>query len=166
MTRFQDTKKKQLLYVEDRPMPLTERILRTENILPVIIRFKHLKDSFSEEYLNMTERKYNVFWVDIMNPLEQEAKRFSSWQERRGIKIEYFLNPSEVAQYYAQAFARQIGLPCLTEEQTICCRNKIKMKDKLQKIGLNTADYQEVWTTAELISAGNALGWPIVLCVR
>ncbi|MCZ0756142.1 ATP-grasp domain-containing protein [Anoxybacillus sp. J5B_2022] len=163
MINYQNSSKKQLLYIEDRPMILTDRILKCKEVLPVILRFKHLKDNFSQQYLRETEQKYPVFWVDIMIPIEQEAERFLYWQSKKGLKVEFFLNPSEVAQYYAQTFARYLGLPSLTEEQTICCKNKVYMKDKLNEIGLNTAKYRVVVTTEELIEAGTVLGWPIVL---
>lgn len=163
MTKLLHPDKKHLLYIEDRPMLLTKRVLSSEDIVPVIVRFQHWRDSFPEDYLEETEKSHHVFWVDIMNPVDQEALRFQTWQKSKGIKVQYFLNPSEVAQYFAHNFARHLGLPCLTTDQTIWSRNKARMKDKLREIGLRTADYREVCTTDELIAAGDAIGWPIIL---
>lgn len=158
-----DDTRKQILFIEDRPMELTNRILNSDYVLPVILRFQHLRSSFTQDYLKQTEDNYYVFWVNIMNPIEYEAQRFQRWQKSCGLDVRYFLNPSEVAQYFAQSFARELGLPCLTQEQTYSCRNKARMKDKLREIGLCTADYREIVSTQDLIQAGNELGWPIVL---
>ncbi|WP_195694566.1 ATP-grasp domain-containing protein [Priestia megaterium] len=156
-------KKKEVLYIEDRPMLMTKRVLESKDIAPVILRFKHLIKDFNSDYLIRTERDFPVFYVDIMLPLEQEAERFIKWQNKMNINVKYFLNPSEVAQYYAQAFARFIGLPSLTKEQTIACRNKGVMKQRLNEIGLKTARYEVVVTKVDLLKAGENLGWPLIL---
>ncbi|OKP91071.1 hypothetical protein A3844_04310 [Paenibacillus helianthi] len=160
---IRNTEMKHILYVEDRPMLLTQWLLNSEYIVPVLLRFQHCRDAFSEEYLKKTEHENLVFWVNIMNPIESEAQRFQRWQISKGVRVEYFLNPSEVAQYFSQSFARYLELPCLTEEQTICSRNKARMKDKLREIGFKTANYREICNVEELIEAGHEMGWPIVL---
>ena len=154
--------KKQLLYIEDGPSTFTEMLRKQKYIEVVFIRFKHMINRYSDEYLEKTKNE-NIFWIDIMLPIEHEIERFKNWQNRKAFNVEFFLNPSEIAQYYAQAFARLLGLQCLTEEQTFCCKNKIAMKQKLKSIGLNVADYKTVFTSEDIVIAGECMGWPVVL---
>lgn len=151
-----------LLYFEDGFSTITDYI-KQQNIVNVIfVRFSIFENLYISEDLNYINQK-NIFWVDLMLPIEFEVERFRNWIYKRNIKISYFFNTSEVGQYYAQKFARLLELEGLSTEQTSTCKNKVLMKEKLLNIGFKVAKYNVIYNENELTKAVENLGLPLVL---
>jgi len=149
-----------LLYVDDRPCSLSEHLLKRSDVSLVLLRFKG--NPLPSEYITETEHLPS-FYLDRNIDIVDEVERFRSWSSARNVLPQYFLNPSEPAQYITQTFARALGLPALSDEQVLMVRNKIIMKSKLAEIGIAVAKFAPISSKEELLRFGDAVGWPVIL---
>lgn len=96
-------------------------------------------------------------------PAEEEAKRYREWAAGLPVPPTRFCNPSEPRQAVAQRFAALAGLPHLTEQQVTLVRDKAAMKARFRELGLRTAEFTRVWSSAEVERFAGRHGWPVVL---
>ncbi len=95
--------------------------------------------------------------------LAQEVERFREWAHRIGFYPEFFCNPNEALQHVAQAFARLVELPSLTERQVEIVRNKMAMKDFYQEQGIPCAKYAKVDSTVDVENFAVKHGFPVIV---
>ena len=151
-----------LLYVDDRPSTLTERLLERDDLTPILLRFSEAFADLPEAHLEST-REIASFVVDSARPPHAEATRFREWADGRRLSPTAFLNPSEPRQHVSQRFARLLRLPCLTAQQVDRLRNKVAMKARLNEMGIATTAFAPVEHRADILAFGERHGWPLVV---
>lgn len=135
--------KKCLLFFDEAESTLGHTLFNRNDINFVLLRTTKNLKYLTEKYLEKT-KNYNSFVVDYNAPLEMEVARFKIFLQEKGINITHFYNDSEYYQDFANCFARELGLPALSEEQIKWVRDKVDMKDNFRSVGLKTVDYQAV----------------------
>lgn len=140
---------KTLLYFEEYESNLSHELLKRGDIEPIIIRTNKNMKFFNESYLEKT-KDVKHYLIDYYNDMDEEIKKFKKWLEQYNIQIDFFLNDSEYYLEFANKFARKLGLYALTDEQIEWVRDKVSMKEKFRKIGLNTVDFAEINSKDEL----------------
>lgn len=154
------SKKKTLLFIDDRPNTLASRVFERDDYNLVLIR--HENHSLPYNHLEKT-KKFLTYYRDNRLSTEDQIQCFVEWCAANGIKPDYILNPSEPEQHFAHALGRHVGIPSLSEDQVKWLRNKVAMKDKFREIGLSTAEYAAVSTHEEIIQFAEVHGWPVVI---
>jgi len=160
-----DRSKPVLLFLNDRPESLADALFQREDIIPVLLRFRQILGDLGQKYIERTKRMF-TFVADMEVPLVDEARRFCKWADSQGLDVGFFCNPSEPRQRISHAFARELGLPALTEQQVTWLRDKASMKDKLRAIGFDVAEYALVGTHADVIAFAKSRGFPVVVKPR
>ena len=138
-----------LLYFEEYESNLSHELLNRKDIKPIIIRTNKNMKFFNESYLESTKSILN-YVIDYYNDIDNEVLKFKKWLEDNDIKIDYFLNDSEYYLEFSNRFARKLGLYALTDEQICWVRDKVDMKKRFRKIGLDTVDFKEINSKDEL----------------
>ncbi|MFI6846198.1 MULTISPECIES: ATP-dependent carboxylate-amine ligase [unclassified Kitasatospora] len=151
-----------LLMVDDRPSSFTRYAARELADRLVLLRFAETRLDLPEDYLLETAH-LPAFWVREGVPAEEEAKRYREWAAGLPVPPTRFCNPSEPRQAVAQRFAALAGLPHLTEQQVTLVRDKAAMKARFRELGLRTAEFTRVWSSAEVERFAGRHGWPVVL---
>lgn len=140
---------KTLLYFEEYESNLSHELLKRKDILPIIIRTNKNMKYFNNKYLEETKNVLN-YTIDYYNDMNEEADKFKKWLDKNNLKIDYFLNDSEYYLEFANRFASKLGLYSLDEKQIAWVRDKVDMKKRFRKIGLNTVDFSEINSIDEL----------------
>lgn len=138
-----------LLYFEEYESNLSHELLKRKDINPIIIRTNKNMKFFNESYLESTKNVLN-YVIDYYNDIDNEVLKFKNWLKDNDIKIDYFLNDSEYYLEFSNRFARKLGLYALTDEQICWVRDKVDMKKRFRKIGLDTVDFKEINSKDEL----------------
>lgn len=138
-----------LLYFEEYESNLSHELLKRKDINPIIIRTNKNMKFFNENYLKSTKNVLN-YVIDYYNDIDNEVLKFKKWLEDNDIIIDYFLNDSEYYLEFSNKFARKLGLYALTDEQICWVRDKVDMKKRFRKIGLDTVDFKEINSKDEL----------------
>lgn len=149
-----------LLYVDDRPITLSDTIIQRRDALPVLLRFDNAP--LPEWYLEKTKELPSYVWASGED-FESELRQFREWLTREKLTLRYFLNPSEASQRFSQKIARALGLPALTEEQVEWLRDKVAMKRKLFELGINVAPCAEVTCQEDIRRFADDYGWPVIV---
>lgn len=144
-----------LLYFEEYESPLSHELFKRSNINLVILRTNKNLKYFNEEYLKATQKR-NVYIADYYNNIEDEVKKFQKWCLEKNIVVNKFLNDSEYYLEYSNEFAELLGLKSLTKEQTAWVRDKVKMKEKFNDIGLQTVRFAPVETKQDILDFFNS----------
>lgn len=155
-----DPNKKTLLFIDDRPNTLANRVFERDDYNLVIIR--HRNHALPEAHLKKAD-KFPVYYRDTQLDFEIQAQDFMRWCVEQKIKPDFLLNPSEPEQDFAHALGRYIGVPALSENQVMWLRNKVDMKNKFREIGLPTAEYEAISTNQDIVSFAKKNGWPVVI---
>ncbi len=141
---------KTLLYFEEYESNLSHELLNRKDIIPIIIRTNKNMRFFNKNYLDATSNILN-YTIDYYNDMNEEIEKFNKWLNNNKIeKIDYFLNDSEYYLEFANKFAKKLGLYALDDEQIMWVRDKVSMKQKFRKIGLDTVDFISVDSKEEL----------------
>lgn len=151
-----------LVFVDDRPGPLLDALVRRTDITPVLLRFSNSLSDLPGEHMVRT-KQFPAFVVDADRDMAVEAQRFRAWMAAQGLPVEHFCNPSEARQEIAHNFARHAGLPALTAEQVMWVRDKSAMKHKLRAIGFNVAAHAVVMRADDAVDFAAQHGWPVVV---
>lgn len=155
-----DPHREVLLFVDDRPNTLASRVFERTDYDLILLR--HANHGLSPAHLAATSH-FPAFYREAAQPDETEIERFQVWCRTQGLHPTHLLNPSEPEQQFAHKLGQSLGLPSLRGEQVTWLRNKVAMKEKFRQIGFKTADYREVATVDDLVAAGRAFNWPVVL---
>lgn len=139
-----------LLYFEEYESNLSHELLKRKDIKPIIIRTNKNLKFFSQEYLEKT-KQLDCYVIDYYNDLDEEVIKFKQWLQERNLKIDYFFNDSEFYLKFSNQFARKLGLVTLSDEQIGWVRDKVNMKERFRKIGLDTVDFSPVDSKKEII---------------
>lgn len=142
--------KKTLLYFEEMECPLSKTLFNRSDIDIIILRTTKNLRFFFQDYLEQT-KKYNVFVSDYNKDINVEVERFKKWCKDKDINPTHFLNDSEYYLEYANNFARLLNLPSLTEEQVLWVRDKVKMKERFNQIGLETVSFSPIESKQDII---------------
>ena len=132
-----------LLYFEEYESNLSHELLKRKDINPIIIRTNKNMKFFNENYLKSTKNVLN-YVIDYYNDIDKK------WLYENKLVIDYFLNDSEYYLEFSNKFARKLGLYALTDEQICWVRDKVDMKKRFRKIGLDTVDFKEINSKDEL----------------
>lgn len=152
--------KKTLLFIDDRPNTLANRVFERDDYNLVLVR--HKEHALPASHLKKTE-KFPAYYRDVRLNISDQLDDFVHWCVSHNIHPDCLLNPSEPEQYFAHSLGRFIGVPSLSESQVRWLRNKVSMKDKFREIGLPTAEYRAVVSCNEILEFGETYGWPIVI---
>jgi cytidylate kinase len=153
-------RKTTLLYSEECDTALGKKLLNRPDINTIYLRFsKHL--NFNEQYLIETYGK-NIFTVDPEKDIDDEVTRFHNWTSEIGLKPDNFYNDSEFLQQKSNLFAEKVGLPALTQEQVLWVRDKVKMKEKLQSLGVPVSAFQPIDNYNDIITFAKTYNFPII----
>jgi biotin carboxylase len=119
---------------------------------------------FEKSYIDKTS-KIPCFILNKDYPIKNEVKRFQEFCKKHIIKIDYFYNDSEYNQELIQKFASLLKLEgSLNDNQALCVRDKVIMKDMLQEIGYRTMSYEKLTSTKEVTSfAKKCGGFPVIV---
>jgi L-amino acid ligase C-terminal domain 2 len=150
-----------LLYVDDRPISLTETLLRRTDVAPILLRFEEA-GPLPPLHLRATMH-LPAFTVRTSVPLALEARRFAHWCEDQDLTPRHFCNPSEPRQAVSNEFASLLGLPSMPAHAVAWVRDKQAMKRRLGDLGFQVAAHAEVRSPSELREFGEHRGWPIVV---
>lgn len=151
-----------LLFVEEVENSLSRKIVTSSGIDLILLRFKSFA-GFTREHLEQTKH-IPLFVFDKENTIDGEVLRFQKFCKERNINAEYFYNDSEYNQEIMQKFASILGLKnTLNEYQSLCVRDKVVMKDFLNKIGLKTMAYKELHSLQDAINFAEMYSFPIIV---
>ncbi len=149
-----------LLYVDDRPSTLSNRVFERTDYGLILLRRED--QALPEKHLDRT-KGFSSYYRNPARSPQEEAAIFKAWCKEKGVYPTHLLNPSEPEQYFSHAFGGALGLSTLTEEQVGWLRNKVLMKDKFRELGFQTANYAPISSSDELIAFAEENGWPVVL---
>lgn len=157
-------KRHTLLFVEEVKSSLSQKVIERKDINVVLLRFEQSISLFDNEYLKKTE-SIPSFVYNKVNGIEDEVVRFKKFCKTHKIDITSFYNDSEYNQELVQEFAQRLNLPdSLNKYQSLCVRDKAKMKDFLQEIGFRTMPYQEISSVEDVAEfAKKCGGFPIIV---
>lgn len=139
-----------LLYFEEYESNLSHELFKRNDINIVILRTTKNMKYFNSQYLEAT-KKYNIYVADYNNDIEVEVNKFKTWCFSNDIVIDKFLNDSEYYLEYSNKFAELLGLDALNQEQTAWVRDKVKMKEKFNDIGLPTVSFSPVESKQDVL---------------
>lgn len=151
-----------ILYVDDRPCALTDKLLTRSDVTIVLLRFSDALTALTPYHFKKTQH-YPCFVVDTLQSIEDEAARFQRWARKSKLVLTAFLNPSEPRQEISHRFARLLGLPALNESQVTMLRNKIAMKDLFHRLGFRTATYSPVGSIGDVATFACRHKWSVVV---
>ncbi|KAF1366606.1 ATP-grasp domain-containing protein [Yokenella regensburgei] len=159
-----------------------EQFFVMEEIKPLVILVCSKRETFTNHVLKRTDvdvcflnfvkpgqavvqRNQGIGQFDFLlkNNYTEECRRFQRWCSERSLTPDYFCNPNEEMQHFAQRFARDIGLPALTDIQVEIVRNKVAMKEFYHRIGVPCATHVSVATHDEIIRFAEQVGYPLVV---
>lgn len=148
-----------LLYLNCRPHPLLERLLRRTDVTPVMLNIKLGPPHWPDPAL---VRDPDVLQIALPGIEDIDARlddfdfhdgpAVAAVLEQAGITPTALLNTSEIMQPYAQALATQLGVPALSREQVVWLRDKHLMKSRLRQCGVSQAPW-DVVTSPDVVRA-------------
>lgn len=151
-----------LLFVEEVENSLSRKVVSSVGIDLILLRFKNCM-GFTEKHLEQTKHVPS-FVFDKENSVENEVLRFQDFCKEYNLRTEYFYNDSEYNQEVVQKFASLLGLKnTLNEYQSLCVRDKVVMKDFLNRIGLKTMAYKELRSIQDVIDFAKVYTFPIIV---
>ncbi len=163
--------RRSLLLVDNRPTDFARYLAARSDIDLAFLRFDGFANAvpYWPQFAGLPEAyraqmaRVPSFDVDPGTELRLEADRYTEWATSLPRPPLFFCNPEEHLQDIGNRFARFARLPYLREEQVAWVRNKAIMKDRFVELKVPCASYRRVGTAADVESAGQELGWPLVL---
>lgn len=77
--------------------------------------------------------------------------------------VDHVVAATEKSIVAASLIRSLLGVPGLSFDQALWTSHKRAMKDRLRTAGLPTADFSQVATVADIPSAAERIGWPVVV---
>lgn len=153
---------KTFLYVEEAENALANALIKRRDIRLILIRFSNC-NFFSNKHIFLTTN-IPTFMIDKSADFMQECVRLCAFLKQVCNKVDVFYNDSEFNQVYIQKMARQLHLPgALTQEQADIVRDKIQMKDFINRIGLTCPEYAVLNTYDDLLKCASKWGYPFII---
>lgn len=153
---------KTFLYVEETENALVNALIKRRDIYLILIRFSNC-NFFSNKHIFLTQ-DIPTFIIDKSADFMQECVRLDIFLKQICDKVDVFYNDSEFNQIYIQEVARQLHFPgALTRLQADIVRDKIQMKDFINRIGLSCPKYAILNSYDDALKCATKWGYPFII---